>query len=314
MNCKICNIENPELSHFWKVHKIKELDYYLKYFPKTDKLTGEVLAFKDRDSYLLNNFTNKNNFKKWLKLQSLEVRRDYLRQLLLNRKDLKKWFYTPTQVELRSCPEMAGIKTFNENFPEGYDKICYDVGYKSRGFTELGKEMLLKYIRDLRGNPILVDSREQSILDFGNKEINISTLPVGDYTVKNDNYNIYIERKSTNDLISTFGPKNFKRFSNELQRAKEMGEYIILLVENDFNTVLGFDHSPFFSKHTQMTSVYLFHQIRVLLQKFPNWQIAFCRNRTEMKESILKIFKTGPYWKTHDLQLGMDLGLFNDGI
>jgi ERCC4-type nuclease len=159
-----------------------------------------------------------------------------------------------------------------------------------------------------------VDSREQDILDFRNKEINICALPVGDYSIKNNNYDIYIERKSVNDLVSTFGPKNFNRFRNELIRARESNSYIILLVENDFNTVLGFDHSPFFSKHTKMTSIYLFHQIRTLLQEFPNWQIAFCKNRTDMKEMVLKIFKMGVYWKTHDLQLGIDLKLFSDGI
>lgn len=313
-NCLICGQSNPENAHFWKTHKITEANYYLKYYPKKDLLTGEVLSFKDRDSYLLNNFANKNHFKSWLKLQTPIQRREYLRKLLENRMNLKKWVYQPTQVELRSCPEMVGIKTFNTNFKEGYDKLCSNIGYKSRGFADVNEKTILKEIRDLKGNPILVDSREQEILDFKNKEINICTLPVGDYSIKNENYDIYIERKSLNDLVSTFGPKNFDRFRRELSKAKELNSYIILLVENDFNTVLGFDHSPFYSKHTQMTSVYLFHQIRSLLQEFPNWQIAFCKNRSDMKDMILKIFKMGVFWKTHDIQLAIDLGLFRDGI
>jgi len=312
--CCICGIENPENSHFWKSHHITEANYYLKYFPKYDLLTKEVLPFKDRDSYLLLNFLNKNNFKKWFKLQNLETQQNYLKQLLINRMDLKGWVYEPTQVELRSCPEMVGIKTFNENFPEGYDKLCSDIGYKSRGFTDLNDKIILKEIRDLRGNPIICDTREQSVLDFNNKTVEISNLDVGDYSIKNDNYGIFIERKSIQDLCSTFGPKNFSRFRNELIRARESKSYIILLVENDFNTVMGFDHSPFYSKHTQMTSIYLFHQIRTLLQEFPNWQIAFCKSRADMKEMILKIFKMGVYWKNKDLQLGIDLGLFREGI
>lgn len=316
MKCAICQIENAENSHFWKQHKIKEADYYLKYFPKKDLLTGEILSFKDRDSYLLNNFANKNNLKKYLKQQNIITRQEFLEQLLINRMDLKGWTYEPTQVELRSCPEMVGIKTFNENFRgnpchNGYDALCSHIGYKSRGFVDIYEDTVLPTdIRDLKGNAILVDSREQEILEFKNKEIKICTLPVGDYTIERDNYNIYIERKSLNDLISTFGPKNFERFRRELIRAQELNAYIILLVENDINTALGFDHSPFFSKHTKMTSVYLFHQIRILLQEFPNWQIAFCDNRSDMKKWILRIFKSGVFWKTHDIQLAIDLKLF----
>ena len=63
LSCKICNLENPEPSHFWKTHKLKESDYYIQYYPKKDLLTGEILLFKDRDSYLLMDFLNKNNKK-----------------------------------------------------------------------------------------------------------------------------------------------------------------------------------------------------------------------------------------------------------
>lgn len=312
--CAICQLENPENSHFWKEHHITEANYYLKYFPKKDLLTQEILPFKNRDSYLLTDFFNKHNQKKWLKSQNTETRQKYLKQLLINRRELKKWSYIPTQVELRSCPELVGIKTFNETFKEGYYNLCTSIGYTSRAFQNINQKTILKPLRSLRGNPIIIDSREQTFLKFNDKVVEINTLAVGDYTIKNNNFNIHIERKSLNDLTSTFGPKNFDRFRRELIKAQELGIYLILLVENDFNTVLEFDHSPFLSKHTQMTAIYLFHQIRILLQEFPNWQIGFCNNRTEMKDLILKIFEMNDYWKYHDLQLALDLKLFTEGI
>lgn len=313
MKCAICQIENPENSHFWKSHKITEANYYLKYFPKKDLLTNEVLEFKNRDSYILTDFSNKINQKKWLKLQNLETKKNYLKQLLINRKNLKNWELVPTQVELRSCPEMVGIVTYNQIFKDYY-KLCDGLGFKSREFKNINKNTILKKQRDLRGNPIICDSREQSILDFNNKTIEIGALNVGDYQLKNDNYNIFIERKSLNDLTSTFGPKNYDRFRNELIRTKESGAYLILLVENDFNTVMGFDHSPFYSKHTQMTAVYLFHQIRALLQEFDCWQIAFCKSRTDMVDKIKFIFEIGAGAKNIDWQLALDYKIINDGI
>lgn len=311
--CSICKLENPEPRHFWTVHKIKESDYYLKYHPRFDLLTDEPLKFKSRDCYLLSHFQNKNNLKKWLLSQDIQTQRGYLRDILINRREIKNLVYTPTQVELRSWENSVGIVTYNKLFKDYY-KLCLELGYKSRGFNNLTEKTILKATRNLRNNPILIDSREQSILNFHNKEINICTLPVGDYSVKDNNYEIYVERKSLHDLISTFGPRNFDRFRNELIRAKNIGAYIILLVENDINTALGFDHSPFYSRHTQMTVVFLFHQIRVLLQEFDNWQIAFCKSRTDMAEKIRWIFEMEDFWKYQDIQLALDLKLFRDGI
>lgn len=312
--CRICGLENPEPKHYYTSHKITEANYYIQYYPKLDKLTGEVITFKNRDSYLLTDFNTKNNLKKWLKSQSKANQQKYLAEILIRRRELKQWIFIPTQVELRSCPELVGIHTYDKIFSEGYYNLCKSIGYIDRGLKTLNEKSILKSTRDLKGNAILIDSREQTLLDFGRKTVEIDTLPVGDYTVKKDNHNIYIERKSLSDLTGTFGPKGFERFRKELIRTKEIGGYLILLVENDINTVLGFEHSPFYNRHTQMTAVYLFHQIRLLLQEFTCWQIAFCDGRTDMKQKILKIFEMKDYWKSYDLQLAVDLKLFKDGI
>lgn len=311
--CAICKLESPEPSHFWKEHRIKESDYYVKYFPRFDLLTNEPISFKSRDGYLLTDFQNKINLKNWLQLQNIETQKEYLKNILIKRREVKNLTYVPTQVELRSWENSVGILTYNKLFKDYY-KLCEELGYISRGFSNLTEKTILKPGRTLKNNPILCDSREQIPLSFGSKNIEITGLKVGDYTIKNDNYGIFIERKSVADLCSTFGPKNFDRFRNELIKAKDLGLYVILLVEHDINTVSGFDHSPFYSKHTQMTAVYLFHQIRALLQEIDCWQIAFCKSRTDMADKIKLIFEMEDFWKTSDVQLAIDLKLFNGRI
>lgn len=310
--CRICGklLEN---SHPYKVHHIKLSDYFLQYYAKKDLLTEEPIPFKSIDQYLLSDFCNKTNQKKWLLSKSTEVQKMYLQQILIRRRTHKNLTYTPTQVEQRSADGMVGIKYYNNLYGNFYE-LCEKMGFKSRGFKNINQNTILKPERSLKGNPILIDSREQSYLNFGNKEIQISTLPIGDYTVLKNNCGMFVERKSVNDLISTFGPKNYERFKKELARTQELGYYLVLLVEADINTVLNFEYSSHYNKHTQMTAVYLFHQIRTLLQEFNCWQIAFCKGRTDMKDTILKIFEMKDFWKRADLQLAIDYGLLSDAL
>lgn len=296
MKCKICQLEDPDRSHFWKKHRIRESLYYATYFPRFDKLTNEKIKFKDVDTYLFSDFINKRNLKEWLKRQSKENQQIYLKNLLIKRKEQKNLIYCPAQVELTTTSSIPGIITYNNIFGNYYG-LCKEIGFISRGFNNIDK---LVEIRDL--GTIICDSREQKPLRWTNYEV--GTLPYGDYTLKDDNFNIFIERKSINDVFGTFGPKNFERFRNEIIKVKENNAYLILLVENDINHILALDNSNY--KHTKMTSAYLFHQIRELLQTFDCWQIAFCENRTDMQNLIGKIFRLGDLSKSFDIQLARD--------
>ena len=311
--CCICGIENPENSHFWKSHHITEANYYLKYFPKTDKLTEEILLFKDRDSYLLTDFSNKNNKNKWFKLQNLETRRNYLKQLLINRKELKNWLWIPTQVELRSCPELVGVKTFNDNFKQGYYKLCEEIGYKGKDFININKDTILKKSRDIRGNPVLVDSREQQVLNWHNKEINITTLQYGDYCLKNDNYGLFFERKNLSDFVGSFS-KGYDRLKNEIGRALINNDYIIMLVESSLTDSLSFEYQPQISRKIQATAPFIFHRVRSMIQEFCNFQILFCSGRTDMVNKMRFIMEYGKEARNIDWELASNLKLFNVGI
>ncbi len=310
--CKICGLENPEPSHFWRTHKIKESEYYIQYYNKKSLLTGEPIVFKNRDQYIFSDFADKHELKKYLKQSVPNEQKKYLKEILIRRKEHKDLIYTPTQVELRSTDGMVGVKTYND-IMGSYYKLCAEIGFKSKGFNDIGRNTILKKIKTIQDNMILVDSREQSVLNFKNMDIEIVTLPYGDYTIKNNDSNIFIERKSLSDFLGTMS-KGLERFKDELNRAKENGGYIIMLVETNLADTLSFEYKPFINKHTKATAPFIFHNVRGLLQNFTNFQVAFCNGRPEMARIIKLIFEYGDFFKIHDLQLAIDYKLFNEGI
>jgi len=313
--CKICSqeIKEDNLKHWWVDHKIKMANYFIKYYDKKSLLTELPIEFKSISQYLLSDFNNKNELKKWLKLQTLEKQREYLREILIKRRDLKELVWIPTQFEQRSSDNSVGISTYNKIFKEGYYNLCESIGYKSRGFNNLTDKTILKSVRNLRNNPIITDTREQKRIKF-RKVTEIGTMDVGDYTLKNDNFGIVVDRKELGDLINTMSA-GFERFKRELIRAQESNNYIILLCESKISDFLSFNYLPWLSSKIQATPSFIAHRIKGLLQEFPlNFQVGFCDGRPHMKEVIMKIFEMEDYWKKTDIQLSLDLKLFIEGI
>ena len=94
---------------------------------------------------------------------------------------------------------------------------------------------------------IVVDSREQKPLPFRKSklvtEVITRKLDAGDYSIDGYDNKIAIERKSIPDLYGTLG-KGHKRFQRELERAKDM-KYFAILVDGTFTAVKNkdFDYS-----------------------------------------------------------------------
>lgn len=86
---------------------------------------------------------------------------------------------------------------------------------------------------------VYIDTREQKLLDFTPYASITQTkrcgLPYGDYAAKCGDIKIpYVfERKSKEDLWGTLGgnPEAHRRFKNELERAREAGCKICLIIE-----------------------------------------------------------------------------------
>lgn len=135
---------------------------------------------------------------------------------------------------------------------------------------------------------IIQDSREQSPLVFTHEyitEIKVMKLDCGDYGVEfSDGYipPIYFERKARGDLFSTLGQQH-ERFRDELQRAKDSGITLILIIEGTLSKILGgYEHS-------------LMEGLQVVKILFTLWikygvVPVFCKDRDEMASYIAEFY------------------------
>lgn len=296
--CKICGgiLTN---NHSWLLHKLSIKQYFKLYEPKQDLLTGDPIVFKSINQYSSSDFLNKNNLKKYLKGLSKEGAAEYCKSLLKRRKDQKNLIYTPSQIELISLPCFPPIHYLNTLFD--YYHVCEELGFVNKfkhpsSFVLMSKEM---------SKELVIDSRESKPLKF-DVPIRISKLDVGDYWYS-DHPNLVFERKSINDLYFTLSG-GLKRFKNELLRSIELKLNVIVLVEQLISAIISFKHIPFYKARIKASSDFIFHNMRELIQEFPNLQFLFVNGRIESSELILKVFKSdiNPN-NMFDLQLLYDL-------
>jgi hypothetical protein len=280
--CKICNQEILEDAHFWKEHRIKMSNYYDEHLPwKLDLHTNERILFKSRERYYLDDFLDKKNMKSYLLSLTDDAQKAYLTSLLKRRKEIKDLIWTPTQVELRSVM-MPSMVTFTKLFGGGYYDLCKDLGFKNKLTS------FLSYPNPTQSDAfIYFDTREQKPLKFPRYEIQINKLDFGDYAFCKNGVinNIYVERKSLQDFISTIS-QGYDRFINEIERARAMGVYLIIAVEAPISEALSFNYSRWKSKFTKASPEFIFHRVRELLQSYPHIQFVFCKNREHMAELI----------------------------
>ena len=304
----ICKVDGKEFKdekslHFaLKGYGLNKVKYYQKYFERRDLLTNELINFKTKEQYLNSDFNDKNNMKKWLKQQPIDTAKEYCKNLLIKRKELKNLKYSPTQIELRTIMSPS-IIFYNKIFGSYYS-LCSSIALKNKFNTN--EEIKNNFKNKLsQRDTIYVDTREQSWLKF-NIPFEIKTLSFGDYSCSNNNCNCYIERKSLSDFISTLSVKNFDRFKNEIEKAKNNNSYIVVMIEEKLSNALSFQYLPHISKKIKATPEYIFHNVRDLLQEYDNLQFLFVDGRSEMTRVIESIFASDCSYKDFDLQLAYD--------
>ena len=67
--CKICRERVLKKNHFWRAHRVSEAEYFVKYERKKDLLTGEIIPFKNYESYIQTDFITRGNLRKFLEKQ-----------------------------------------------------------------------------------------------------------------------------------------------------------------------------------------------------------------------------------------------------
>ena len=296
--CKICHAAVTEKKHFWKEHKIAEADYFSKYEPKFDLLTGEQIPFKSFDSYVTNDFVLRGNLKKYLVQLSYPDAFKYLSNWIKTRKNFKNLVYSPSEFEFKMLqfPLISYlIKTYGYEF---YRDICE--------LSEL--KLLYNYssIPTIKYEEIefLIDSREQHLLKTNNYQI--KKLDFGDYTTKNSDF--VVERKTLQDALGTLS-QGYDRFIREIERCVDDNGYIVVLIEEKQSNLDSYKFLPH-TRHVKAEPVFIQHQIRELLLKYPTYiQFLAVDGTREAARVLEKIFRIEGSARNWDLQF-----LYNKGV
>lgn len=304
MICEICKKEFTSLGglhkHISSIHKLQQEDYYHSYFPRYDKYDNSLINYKSYEKYFQSDFNSRNSFAAWIKenIKSNEVKEYCLLKL---KERLSEKGKLPSQVELKSLflPTISG---FDQIFG-GIDKFLEFIntlGYKPKfDYTAVPIE------RNLGKCKIYQDTREQRPLLF-QCDIEVMKLSVGDYTCAAPYYSdVYIERKSLNDLAGTLGKDN-ERFRKEIERANELGFYIVVVIEDLYSNTIEFTSRKNFG--SRINGQHILHEIREITNKYDNIQFVFAGSRKKSTDLIEKIFKFGDAVKTVDLEYLKDIG------
>ena len=323
----ICAIDNTvhttreELHLHLRKLKVKQEEYYTSFEPRRDVHSGEIIPFKAPvERYLKQEFVDKNSLRKFIKTNSLAAQ-EWAINWLKKRKEEKQLVYPPTQVELRSL--MAPSALYYD-FIGGYNEICAKLGYTIR------HNGILSDVELPSGAVIIEDTRENTPLEIDTPTIQ-QKVHCGDYALAVPyDQGIYIERKALGDFVGTLserkierksgGDSNLDRFTRELERAKETGAYIIMLVEAGINDALGFNYLPQFTrrfgkrfdtKTRKMVDCeyrgampeHVFKNLRDLIVRFDNFQVLFVKDRDEAAKAVVKLLGAGDSVKKVDLEL-----------
>jgi hypothetical protein len=239
--------------------------------------------------------------KKWLKEQTIDAQKDYLKKFLSQRKEKHKLVYAPTEVELRSITSPP-VPYYHSLFSDYY-RLCDEMGFKNK--YQYPKEELKYKIKD--GFSIYIDTREQMplVIDYPTE---IKGLKFGDYAINDPENKCYIERKSISDFIGTMSG-GYDRFCREIERSIAAEANLIVLVERPLQECLSFQYLNYVSKKIKVTPEFVFFNVRELIQKYNNVQFLFVDGREECVRIMKKVFFSKSQYKKYDLQLMYDLKL-----
>jgi hypothetical protein len=300
--CQVCSTETGSFSalhrHIKKEHGLIPKDYYPLFFPRFDLFDNEPIEFKDIKQYSSTDFSSKYNFLKWIAPGGKEVQ-DYSINILKQRAEEKVTNLIPANVELKSlfAPNLSDyISMFGG--VDNFKSVLGEAGLQMK----LGIENPVQKEGDFK---IFIDSREQAALPFENSEV--KKLIVGDYCPSEEFFcNVFVERKSLYDLAGTL-TAGLDRFKREIERAVDLGLYLVVVTESSF--IDAFDYSPKNSFSQRIGGPYLFNKIRLLMKDYNNIQFVFAPNRYRSVEIIDKIFRMKEAAKTTDIEYLKDRGV-----
>jgi len=299
--CKVCAAEfdsTRSLHAHIKSHSLYLADYYCKYYPRYNLLTGEQLPFKSREDYFAKSFSNRRELKLWAKTAKQEKVAEYILDQLKNRIQSKSLSRGPSHLELELY-DLPSIDLYKRFFGS-YSKACIEAGVKPLFYKNITEDFFLDNSM-MSEIEVVVDTREQKPLDFVNPKV--MKLDFGDYTTTGKNYTkTFVDRKSESDFKSTMST-GFKRFTKELERARDFNSYLYIVTESSIDKIKRNNN---YSTHKSKLD-YIWHNMRVLSHEFADTcQFIFSGDRNASKKIILKLLTSGDsLWNT-DVQYFID--------
>lgn len=300
ITCKICSStfsSEKSLHGHLKAHGITVAEYYTKYYPRYNLLTGSPLPFKNKDDYFSKDFSNRSQLLKWCASEDEDVVREYVINMLRGRIESKKLSRGPGHVELRNS-SMPTIDIFQKLFGS-YTAACKLAGVEPMFGTKLPESFFEETSDDIK---IFIDTREQKPLEFKNSES--MKLEIGDYGTSGSSYTYtFVDRKSDQDFKSTLSKNNLERFRYELERAREFDCYLYIVTESSLEKI---EKNNNWSPH-RSNMKYIYHNMRVLAHDFADTcQFIFTGTRGSSEELIPKLLTLGDQLWNVDIQYYID--------
>jgi hypothetical protein len=297
--CKECEAEfetEKALHAHLKAHKMYVADYYVKHYPRFNKLNGNPLPFKKKEEYFANDFINRSQLIKWCESAPDEEVKNYILELGKKRIERKKYKNAPFYLELlkRQLPD---LDIYKKHFGT-YTQACEAMGVKPIFYKSMPKEFMNNVEVE-----VLIDTREQQPLKFGRSSI--LKLDFGDYTLGGDDFtNTFVDRKSAGDFLSTFGGQ-VDRFRREMQRCVELDSYMYIVIEKSLEAI---EKEAVFAKGRRAPKLgWVFSNLISVQHEFAgNCQFVFTDSRKHSEEIIPKLLFLGNKLWDVDIQYFLD--------
>jgi len=295
--CKECGLEfksEKALHAHIKKHGMYLGDYYVKHYPRFNKLTGSPIPFKNKEQYFSTDFSSRSQLLKWCEQSKDKEVKEYILTRLIKRVKDKEWDYAPSHIELLKA-KMPDIDLYKKYYGS-YNKACGEIGLEP-----LFKRPMPDKFKEDFDVKVFIDTREQKPLNFHKSEV--LKLDFGDYTLAGQDFtNTFVDRKSATDFVGTFG-KGFDRFRNEMQRCVEVDCYMYIVIEQSIESM----YKEYFPGKRLSTVKWAMSNMIKLQNEFPRrCQFVFTNNRDESETIIPKLLALGKEaWET-DIQYYID--------
>ena len=286
-----------------KKHEMLLGDYYVKNYPRFDRLTEKPIEFKNAKQYFSIDFNSTRSMNLWFEKAPEDEVKKYILEKFKKRIEKKNLKYAPSSLYLKTgdWPTLDVIKKLFGS----YNAFCGQIGVVPAYGGNICKEFF-EYYDD---KEIWIDTRESRPLNFKNSYV--FKLDFGDYTLPPKNYTYTnVERKSFQDFAATV-TNGYDRFIKEIERCQSLGCFLFIVVEADYNKIYKTNSAAY----KKFNMGFVFSRMRSIEAQFSHCcQFVFSGSRKDSEALIPKILNCGKKLWNVDLQYFWEKELEKNGL